>query len=141
MPRLSFSHDYAQPVERVFDFLAEHENLSVIFPGKVTRVRDGEDGTRNGVGSTRALSMGPGPKVIETNTVVVPNERIEYKITGGVPVKHHYGTMVFTPRPDGGTHLQYDIELDLHVPGAGGAIGALLKSSVNRGLRKVEQLA
>jgi uncharacterized protein YndB with AHSA1/START domain len=140
-PRISVSHDFRQPVDRVFDFLAEHENLSLIFPGKVTRVRDGSDGTRNGVGSVRAIGMGPGPKVIETNTVVVPNERIEYEITGGVPVKHHHGTMVFSSLPDGGTHVQYDIELELHVPGAAAGLGALLRGTVQRGFKKVEALA
>ncbi len=141
MPHLRFSQDYTLPVERVFDFVSEHENLSVLFPGTVKRVRDGEDGTRNGVGSTRAIGIGPGPKIIETNTVVVPNERIEYKITGGPPVKHHHGTMRFSSLPDGGSRLEYDIELDLHVPGSGALVGAALKRSITNGLKKVETLA
>jgi hypothetical protein len=140
-PRITVSHDFAQPVDRVFDFLSEHENLSNIFPGKVTRLQDGTDGTRNGVGSVRAIGMGPGPKIIETNTVVIPNERIEYKITGGVPVKHHYGTVVFSSLPDGGSHVQYDIELELHVPGAAAGMATLLRGTISRGLKKVETLA
>jgi hypothetical protein len=140
-PRISISHDFNKPVDRVFDFLAEHENLSLIFPGKVTRLKDGTDGTRNGVGSTRAIGIGPGPKLIETNTVVVPNERIEYEITGGIPVRHHYGTMVFSSLPNGGTHVKYDIELELHVPGAAAGVAALLRGSIARGFKKVEALA
>lgn len=140
-PRISISHDFSKPVDRIFDFLAEHENLTQIFPGKVRRVRDGSDGTRNGVGSTRAIGIGPGPKIIETNTVVVPNERIEYEITGGPPVKHHHGTMVFSPLPNGGTHVQYDIELELHVPGAAAGLATVLRGSIARGFKKVEQLA
>ena len=140
-PRISISQDFSKPVDRIFDFLAEHENLSLIFPGKVTRVSDGTDGTRNGVGSVRAIGIGPGPKIIETNTVVVPNERIEYKITGGPPVKHHYGTMVFSSLPNGGTNVKYDIELELHVPGAAAGMAAMLRGSIARGLKKVETLA
>jgi len=140
-PRISLTHDFKQPVERIFDYLAEHENLSAIFPGKVTRVRDGDDGTRNGVGSTRAIGMGPGPKVIETTTVVVPNERIEYEITGGPPVKHHHGTMRFSALPDGGSRLQYDIEFELHVPGVITPVAAMLTKSIQRGLKKIETRA
>lgn len=140
-PRISISHDFDKPVERVFDYLNEHENLATIFPGKVKRLKDGSDGTRNGVGSSRAIVAAPGVRIVETNTVVVPNERIEYEITGGVPVKHHYGTMVFTPRPDGGTHVQYDIELELPVPGAVVPVAALLRWSIARGFKKVDQLA
>jgi len=140
-PLISVTQDFTKPVERVFDFLAEHENLTAIFPGKVTRVRDGEDGTRNGVGSTRAIGIGPGPKIVETNTVVVPNERIEYKITGGIPVKHHHGTMQFSALPDGGSRLQYDIELVPPVPGLAPILKAALTRSITSGLKKVEQLA
>ncbi len=44
--------DFTQPVERVFAYLAEHENLGAIFkPLRVERVRDGQS-ARNGVGST-----------------------------------------------------------------------------------------
>jgi hypothetical protein len=140
-PLVSVTKDFSKPVDRIFDFLAEHENLSAIFPGKVTRVSDGSDGTRNGVGSTRAIGVGPGPKIIETNTVVVPNERIEYEITGGPPVKHHHGTMLFSALPNGGSRLKYDIELVLHVPGSGALVGKALTRSITRGLDKVDALA
>jgi hypothetical protein len=140
-PRVSVTQDFSKPVDRIFDFLAEHENLTNIFPGKVSRVRDGSDGTRNGVGSTRSIGMGPGPKIIETNTVVVPNERIEYEITGGVPVKHHHGTMLFSSLPNGGSRVKYDIELELPVPGVAALLGPVLKSTITRGFKRVDQLA
>jgi uncharacterized membrane protein len=140
-PRISVTQDFSKPVDRIFDFLSEHENLSNIFPGKVSRVRDGTDGTRNGVGSVRKIAAGPGPKLIEENTVVIPNERIEYKLTGGVPVKHHHGTMQFSSLPDGGSRLKYDIELELPIPGAAPVVAAVLKQTIVRGLRRVEKLA
>jgi uncharacterized protein YndB with AHSA1/START domain len=142
-PRISVTHEFTKPVDRVFDFLAEHENLGTIFgPAKVTRLNDGTDGTRNGVGSARTLVMGPGVKLVETNTVVVPNERIEYEITkSSLPVKHHHGTMVFSSLPSGGSRLVYDIELELPIPGASAGVAKILNASITRGLKKVDALA
>lgn len=141
-PRVSVTHDFTKPVDRVYDFLAEHENLATIFPAKITRLTSGTDGTRNGVGSSRELKMAPGMKLVETTTVAVPNERIEYKITkSSLPVKHHYGTMVFSSLPNGGSRLQYDIELELPVPGGGALVGKVLDQSIRKGLGKVDQLA
>lgn len=141
-PRVSVTHDFTKPVDRVYDFLAEHENLQSIFPAKITRLTSGTDGTRNGVGSSRQLKMGPGMKLVETTLVAVPNERIEYEITkSSLPVKHHHGTMVFSSLPNGGSRLQYDIELELPIPGAAALVGAQLRSSIRKGLPKVDQLA
>jgi uncharacterized membrane protein len=140
-PRISVTQDFSKPVDRIFAYLSDHENLTTIFPGKVTRVRDGNDGTPNGVGSVRKIAAGPGPKLIEENTVVIPNERIEYKLTGGVPVKHHHGTMLFSSLPNGGSRLKYDIELELPIPGAAPVVAAVLKKTIERGLRRVEERA
>ena len=66
-------HEFAKPPERVFAYLAEHENLAEVFGAKITRLRDGEDGERNGVGSVRELQIGPMPPFEETVTeFVVP---------------------------------------------------------------------
>ena len=56
--RVHVSHDFAKPPERVFAYLAEHENLGPLFGAEVTRVRDG-DTERNGVNSVRKLKVGP----------------------------------------------------------------------------------
>ena len=81
-------HRFAKPPERIFAYLAEHENLSEMFGAKVTRLRDG-DTERNGVGSVRKLQIGPAPPFEETVTEFVPSERIVYKITKGSPIKGH----------------------------------------------------
>jgi len=50
--------DFPIPVNRLFAFLGEHENLGVIFaPAKVRRISDGQ-GARNGVGSAREMRIG-----------------------------------------------------------------------------------
>ena len=81
----------------IFAYLAEHENLAEVFGAKITRLRDGEDGERNGVGSVRQLQIGPVPPFEETVTEFVPPERIVYRITKGSPLRGHVGVMTFDP--------------------------------------------
>ena len=65
-------HDFGKPPERIFAHLAEHENLAEVFGAKVTRLNDGEDGTRNGVGSRRQLRIGRLAPFEETVTEFAP---------------------------------------------------------------------
>jgi uncharacterized protein YndB with AHSA1/START domain len=130
-------HRFAKPPERVFAYLAEHENLAELFGAKITRLRDGE-GERNGVGSVRRLKIGPAPSFEETVTEFVPSERIVYKITRGSPLQGHVGVMTF--EPDGeGTHFLYDIRLASPIPGLAALVRLSLTRSINQGLAKVEQ--
>ena len=96
---MHIEHDFAKPPQPVFAHLAEHENLAEVFDAKITRLHDGEDGERNGVGSVRQLQIGPLPPFEETVTEFVPNERIVYRITKGSPLRGHVGVMTFTPAP------------------------------------------
>lgn len=143
MPRAHYvhvTHDFQKPVGPVFDHLAEHENLGPLFGAKVERLNDG-DSERNGVGSRRRLQVGPAPPFEETVTEFVPNERIEYKITKGSPLKGHVGTMRFSERPDGGSHLDYTIRLSSPVPGLTAAVRASLTRSLGQSLPKVDAAA
>jgi uncharacterized protein YndB with AHSA1/START domain len=131
--------DFSKSPERVFAYLAEHENLAEIFGAKVTRLSDGQHGHRNGVGSVRQLQIGPLPAFEETVTEFVPSERIVYEITKGSPLKGHLGVMTFTSQGQGGTHLHYDIRLASPIPGVAAIVQAALTRSVEKGLGKVEQ--
>ena len=82
----------------------------------LARLRDGEDGERNGVGSIRQLRIGPLPPFEETVTEFVPAQRIVYRITKGSPLRGHVGVMTFTPA-SGGTRFVYDIRLASPIPG------------------------
>jgi uncharacterized protein YndB with AHSA1/START domain len=130
-------HRFAKPPERVFAYLAEHENLADMFGAKVTRLRDG-DSERNGVGSVRRLQIGPAPPFEETVTEFVPSERIVYKITKGSPLRGHVGVMTFAAEGEG-THFLYDIRLASPIPGLAALVRLSLTRSVNKGLAKVEQ--
>ncbi len=130
-------HRFAKPPERIFAYLAEHENLAELFGSKITRLRDG-DSERNGVGSVRRLQIGPAPPFEETVTEFVPPERIVYRITKGSPLRGHVGVMTFAPDGEG-THFLYDIRLASPIPGLAALVKLSLTRSINQGLAKVEQ--
>jgi len=140
MQLLIFDHDYAMPPERVFAYLSEHENLDDIFGARITRLRDGTDGHRNGVGSVRELKVGPTPPFEETVTEFVPNELIAYEITKGSPLKNHRGEMRFTVEGEG-THLHYEISFRSKLPGVDLIVAQGLKRNVAKGLTGVETRA
>ena len=133
------TQDFSAPVEQVFAYLSEHENLNVLFaPARVERIKDGEGGERNGVGSERKLSFWGALPFVETVTAFSPNERIEYEITKGSPMRDHHGTLAFSSKADGGTHLDYTIEFGSAVPGLAAVVAMQLRRSVASGLRKAD---
>lgn len=129
--------DLGAPPEQVFDHLAEHENLAAIFGAKVKRLRDGDDGNRNGVGSARELKVGPLPSFDETVTQYERPSLIEYRITRGGVLKDHVGIMKFSPTASGGTNLDYRIRIDAKIPGMSGVIAKGLTRSIEKGLADV----
>ncbi|MEA2152558.1 MAG: hypothetical protein QOI18_791 [Solirubrobacteraceae bacterium] len=131
-------HDFAKPPERIFAHLAEHENLAEVFGAKVTRLRDGDGGERNGVGSVRQLQIGPMPPFEETVTEFVAPRRIVYRITKGGPLRGHVGIMTFAPTP-GGTRFVYDIRIASPIPGLAPIVRASLTRSIERSLTAVDR--
>ena len=117
MAHIVVDHDFTSPRAHCFSYLAEHENLEAALGAKITRVCDGTDGTRNGVGSTRHLKAGPGLSFNETVVEVVPDELIRYRISSRSPLRGHEGVLLFTDRPEGGTHLHWEITFGSWVPG------------------------
>lgn len=132
------THDFRAPVERVFAYLAEHENLATLFGTRVERVRDG-DTERNGVGSCRQLSFGGLLPFEETVTSFASNERIVYRITKGTPMREHEGVMAFAPVDGGGTRLDYRIRFGSPVPGLAPLLARVLHGNIARGLRKLDR--
>ena len=139
MQRIHVERDFVLPVGRVFAYLSEHENLGPLFGARVTRLRDGQT-SRNGVGSVRSLKVGPLPAFDETVTLVVPDERIDYRISRGGPLRDHSACMRFTPLA-GGTHLVYDIEFGALAPGLDRVVKLMLERSMRAGLADVDSRA
>ncbi len=139
MQRIEIEQDFAKPVERVYAYLAEHENLGPLFGAKVTRVRDGDSG-RNGVGSVRSLRIAMLPPFEETVTEAVPNELIRYRITKGSPLRGHHGEMHFSQKA-AGSHLRYVIEFGAVVPGLDRVVKLGLERSLRTALPEVDAKA
>ena len=141
MQTVTIDRDFTLPPDRVFAYLAEHENLEALFGAKIRRLSDGDDGTRNGPGSAREMKIGPLPAFVETTTEVVPNELIRYRITKGSPLRGHEGVMRFSPTAGGGTHLHYEIRFGAAVPGVDRVVATMLRRTVPRGLDKLDGAA
>jgi uncharacterized protein YndB with AHSA1/START domain len=131
-------HRFEQPPERIFAYLAEHENLAEVFGAKITRLRDGDGGERNGVGSVRQLRIGPLPAFEETVTEFVVPERIVYQITKGSPLRGHVGVMTFAPSA-AGTSFVYDIRLASPIPGVAVIVRAALTRSIKASLEQIDR--
>ena len=141
MRSVDVTHEFALPVDRVYAYLAEHENLGPLFGARIRRVRDGRT-SRNGEGSVRSLRVGPLPSFQETVTRAVPGELIEYRITrGGFPLRDHSARMAFSSSPGGGTRLHYVIAFGSPVPGLDVVVRVVLERNVRRGLADVDAKA
>ena len=137
MQRMRFEKDFDLPPEQVFNYIAEHENLGGVLGAEVTRLSDGTDGNRNGVGSVRKLNPpGPVPAFEETVTEFVPHEKIVYTVSKGTPLNHHLGTITFTPT-DSGTHMEWNIEIGTRLPGLDFVIAKVLIRNIGGGLDKM----
>ena len=136
MQTVHVTQDFPQPVEQVFGYLSEHENLEPVFGVKIKRLSDGSDGSRNGAGSAREMRVGPLPPFVETNVEVVPNELIRYRITKGGILKDHEGVLRFTSRGEG-SHLDWTISFDGKVPGIGPIVKGKLTRDVSRAMQRL----
>ncbi len=138
MQRVHVTQDFPQPVEEVFAYLSEQENLEPLFGAKIKRLSDGTDGTRNGAGASRQLRIGPLPGFVETNTEVIPNQLVRYRITKGGILKDHEGVMRFSRQGDG-SRLEYTIDFDGKVPGIAPAVKSVLTRNISAALRKLAE--
>jgi uncharacterized protein YndB with AHSA1/START domain len=128
---------FSTPPSRLYQYLAEHENLEDLFSSKIQRLTDGSDGLRNGVGSSRQLKIGFLPPFVETTTEVIPDRLIRWRITKGSPLRNHEGAMRFAP--DGaGTQLRIEITFNGAFPGVAPFAAAMMRRGIPRGLATLE---
>jgi len=138
MQRVHVAQDFPQPVEEIYSYLSEHENLEPLFGAKIKRLNDGTDGTRNGAGSARELRIAPLPPFVETVVEAVPNELIRYRITQGGILRDHEGVMRFSPAGQG-SHLDYTITFDGKAPGLGPVVKGVLTRNISKSLRRLAE--
>jgi hypothetical protein len=108
--------------------------LAKMMGQKITRIVDSTDaGNVNGVGSVRAFKM---PTLVEETIVKSEKgKRIEYKITKGTPLNHHYGTILFADLGDGRSSVDYTIEMGSKIPFVAAIIKVALQNGIGGGLK------
>jgi uncharacterized protein YndB with AHSA1/START domain len=134
--------EYNAPIEKVFEAFGDHANMGKILGQKITRIVDSKDANNiNGVGSVRKIHI-PLFGFEETIRKCEKPNRIEYQISKGSPLSHHYGTMIFTSLPNGKTSLDYSIELGSKLPLMGvilqNALNTLIGGSIKKYAKKME---
>jgi uncharacterized membrane protein len=122
--------EFDAPIEQVWEAFNNHENFGKMMGQKVVRVVDSKDANNiNGIGSVRQLSLPTG----SFQETIIKSEKpnlIEYKITKGTPLHHHYGIMQFTALPGGRSTINYTIDLGSKFP----IIGAIIKNALQKGI-------
>ncbi|MCM6778762.1 SRPBCC family protein [Nocardia sp. CDC159] len=96
------------PREQVYKLFIERDSFNAYLPINFTLKRPGAT-ERTGVGAQYKVGVG-GFGITEETILLVPNERFQYKIVAGAPVKSHTGTVTFADAPGGGTLVSYTME-------------------------------
>jgi len=131
------ARDLSASAAKVYEYLSDHQRFGILFaPARFEHVSDGKD-ARAGVGSVRKISFWGLLPFYETIQVTVPNERIEYAITKGSPLRNHRGILVLSELPNGGSRIDYTISFDAP-PGLGAAVASGLRRRVPAGLDRLE---
>ncbi len=122
--------EFDAPVDQVWEAFNDHANFGKMMGQKVVRVVDSIDPSNiNGLGSVRSLTLPTGP----FEETIVKSEKpnlIEYKISKGTPLHHHYGKMHFSSLPEGRSAIIYTIELGSKYP----LIGLIVAKALNKGI-------
>ncbi len=123
------------PVGQVWEACNDHETFGKIMGQKVQRIVDSRDPDNiNGVGSVRSMKL-PFTPFEET---IVRSEKpvcIEYQISKGTPLHHHYGKIQFSSLPEGRSAIDYTIELGSKFPLVGMIVKTALEKGITDGLR------
>lgn len=122
--------EFDAPIEQVWEAFNDHSTFGKMMGQKMLRIVDSSDPNNiNGLGSVRALSL---PMVPFEETIMKSEKPnlIEYKISKGTPLHHHYGKMQFKSLPEGRSAINYTIELGSKIP----LVGVIVKAALNKGI-------
>ena len=122
----------AKPDE-VWRWLADHEGMPRWLPVReVVRRRDGAP-EPDGLGAVRTIKSG-GLVFDEEIVEWKPGERLEYRVTGGAPLRDHRGVVRLTAEGDG-TRLVWNVGFRPWIPGTGFLVEWQVRSLLETGLR------
>jgi hypothetical protein len=138
MQKIDIQATFPFSVEKLFNYLKQHENFQVLFaPAKVKTIQEGNNG-RYDIGSVRRISAFPVPPFEETIVHYEKNKVIEYKITKGTPLKNHHGKMIFSSH-DKGSKLHYTIEFESNIPLVALIVKIALEKKLREGLNALKK--
>lgn len=127
--------EFPAPIATVWEAFNNHENFGKMMGQKVIRIKDSEDPTNiNGLHSVRLLALPLAP-FEETIRKSEKPTCIEYQITKGTPLHHHYGRMIFSELPNGNSALDYSIELGSKFPFVTALLAVVLKKGIGSGIK------
>ncbi|UCE87219.1 MAG: SRPBCC family protein [Deltaproteobacteria bacterium] len=138
MNRVEVEASYRVPPAVVWSRIADHEGLADWLPLReaVRRRRGFPD--PNGVGAVRTL-RGGGLVVEEEITDFKPEERLEYALLAGAPLREARGEVVLT-RDGESTRVRWVVRFRPALPGTGWVVSALLARILERGLDRLRRL-
>ncbi|WP_054814670.1 SRPBCC family protein [Nocardia arizonensis] len=124
------------PREAVYKFFTERDGINPYVPVDFTLKRPGSP-TPNGVGAQYLIGKG-GVGLLEETTALIPNERMEYKIIKGAPVKRHVGIITFSDVPNG-TRVAYTMESEPSLPVPAKVLEMGLKALINQFIKGAQK--
>ena len=124
------------PVEEVWEVFSDHARFGQLMGMPMVRIVDSTDHDHvNGVGSVRLIKLSFAP-FEETIRKWDRLRCIEYQITKGSPLHHHFGSMKFERLSSTQCSLDYSIELGSRIPLLGVILRWILQRAIARGLRR-----
>ena len=133
--KIIMHQEFNAPIEKVWADMSDHVSMGKIMGQNFTRIVDGKDpADPNGVGSVRRINV----PVFGFEETVMKSEKhqvIEYTISKGTPLNHHYGRMIFKSLGDNKSSLDYTIELGSKIPLLGGILKVALGKSIGGSIK------
>jgi hypothetical protein len=139
--QINLYQEFDAPTEQVWEDFNDHAILGTILGQNIKRIKDSDNPENiNGVNSVRLIKI-PFAPFEETIRKSVKPACIEYQVSKGTPLHHHYGKMQFRSLSAEKSALDYSIEVGSKIPFLGGIVKVAIQNSIETGLEKyAEQL-
>ncbi|MEV0246997.1 SRPBCC family protein [Nocardia sp. NPDC050712] len=121
----------AAPREVVYKFFTERDGIGPYLPVVNFTLKKPGTGAASGIGAQYLIGVGK-LGITEETTQLVPNERMEYKIVAGAPVKRHVGTITFADADNNSTVVNYTMESEPSLPVPGKVLELGLRTLINQ---------
>ncbi|MGW0251309.1 SRPBCC family protein [Nocardia goodfellowii] len=121
----------AAPRDVVYKFFTERDGIGPYLPVVNFKLKKPGAGSASGVGAQYLIGVG-GLGITEETTQLVPNERMEYKIVAGAPVKRHVGTITFADADNNSTVVSYTMESEPSLPVPAKVLEMGLRTLINQ---------